>query len=98
MAERDAPGARRWRMDGRVQGVGFRYFARQVARELGLVGWVANAADGSVVVEAAGSPEALERLAGRLAEGPPAARVARLSEEWRGPAPGWTGFEIRNGD
>ena len=85
-------------MQGRVQGVGFRYFVRQAARESGLCGRVANAADGSVVVEAAGPEEGLDLLAARLAEGPPAARVHAVAEEWRGADPGWTRFEIGYGD
>src|SRR5439155_20058522 len=47
---------------GRVQGVGFRYFVVREAMELGLVGWVANAADGSVVLVAEGPPAALDAL------------------------------------
>ena len=45
---------RRWRFTGRVQGVGFRYFAACAAQKLGLTGWVANNWDGSVTLEAQG--------------------------------------------
>ena len=55
---------------GRVQGVGFRYFAVRRALELGLVGWVANAADGSVQCVAEGSPDALEAFEAALRKGP----------------------------
>lgn len=91
-------GARRWRVEGRVQGVGFRRFVWQAARDLGLAGWVANASDGSVVAAAAGREVDLDRLAARLAAGPRASRVERLIEEWRGSEPDWAGFEIRNGE
>jgi acylphosphatase len=60
---------------GRVQGVGFRYFVVRRAMELGLVGWVANAADGSVVLVAEGSPAALDALDGELQVGPTGAVV-----------------------
>ncbi|MDX2430766.1 MAG: acylphosphatase [Bacteroides sp.] len=45
-------------VSGRVQGVGFRYAARDLARSLGLKGWVENQADGSVLILVQGSPEA----------------------------------------
>ena len=60
---------------GRVQGVGFRYFVVRRAMELGLVGWVANAHDGSVVLVAEGPPSALDTLDSELRVGPTAAVV-----------------------
>jgi acylphosphatase len=60
---------------GRVQGVGFRYFVVRQAIELGLVGWVANATDGSVVLVAEGSPTALDALDAELRVGPTGAVV-----------------------
>ena len=47
---------------GRVQGVGFRYFVVRRAMQLDLAGWVANAADGTVVCVAEGAPDALDTL------------------------------------
>jgi acylphosphatase len=67
-----------YRVVGRVQGVGFRAFVRAEARRLALVGWVRNAADGSVELEASGPVAALDELAARLAVGPSAARVERV--------------------
>jgi len=58
--------ASRWVVRGRVQGVGFRRFVLRTARGLGLAGWVANQADGSVAVAAAGGPAALADLAAAL--------------------------------
>lgn len=55
---------------GRVQGVGFRYFVVRQAVELGVVGWVANAADGSVQCVAEGSSDALDALEAGLRAGP----------------------------
>jgi acylphosphatase len=66
------------RIQGRVQGVGFRWFAREEARRLGLSGWVTNRPDGDVEVEAGGEPSSLERLRRALEVGPPGAIVERL--------------------
>jgi acylphosphatase len=58
-----------------VQGVGFRWSAVREARQLGLRGWVRNADDGSVEVEAEGTPSALEDFLAWLRRGPPGAFV-----------------------
>ena len=82
---------------GRVQGVGFRYFALREGMDLGLDGWVANAADGSVRCVAEGPREQLEILLDRLRDGPAAAIVERVSEAWM-PATGTLGpFTVRSG-
>jgi acylphosphatase len=65
---------------GRVQGVGFRWFVRETARELGLAGWVRNRPDGSVEVAAEGSADLLEKLRHELLQGPPGAAVASLDD------------------
>lgn len=67
-----------FQVHGRVQGVGFRAFARDTAQTLGLSGWVANEWDGSVAGQAEGSLEALAHFRERLAEGPPWAHVVRV--------------------
>ncbi|HEX6042643.1 acylphosphatase [Longimicrobium sp.] len=64
-----------FRVTGRVQGVGFRWWTRSLATELGLTGAVRNLADGSVAVHARGSDAQLAELRARLAKGPPGARV-----------------------
>jgi acylphosphatase len=78
---------------GRVQGVAFRWFTVRQARELGIVGTVANLDDGRVEVKAAGAPAAVEEFQRRLAQGPPAARVTAVDERALGAPPAWTGFE-----
>jgi acylphosphatase len=65
--------AARFIIRGRVQGVGYRWWAERQARRLGLRGWVRNRSDGSVELLAIGAPEAIERLAGLCRQGPPAA-------------------------
>lgn len=69
---------------GRVQGVGFRAWAVQQARTLGLRGWIRNRADGAVEAEMAGDPDAVARMRDLLAQGPPLARVERLVDEQPG--------------
>lgn len=71
--------ARRWTLEGRVQGVGFRPFVSRLADDCGLDGWVRNR-DGVVELHAEGTADALERFAGALLEqAPPLARIARCS-------------------
>lgn len=64
-----------FRVSGRVQGVGFRWWTRLQARELELQGTVRNAPDGSVEVHARGEAAALDELRRRLASGPTGAHV-----------------------
>ena len=73
------------RVSGRVQGVGFRFFVRDRAADLGLTGSVQNLSNGSVRVDAEGTKEALTSLLEDLRQGPPAARVERVDVEWLPP-------------
>jgi acylphosphatase len=67
-----------YRVTGRVQGVGFRWWARSLAARLGVSGTVRNLPDGSVAVHARGTDDQLRRLAAALAEGPPHAHVSSV--------------------
>ena len=87
----------RLRIEGRVQGVGFRYFVEREARRLGLSGWVRNAPDGSVEAEAEGDRGPLEDFIRSARQGPPASRVTRVEEAWEEDAPRHSGFHIRTG-
>jgi acylphosphatase len=69
---------RAFRVVGRVQGVGFRWWTRRTAVELGVGGWVRNEGDGSVVVHAVGSADSLGRLEEALRRGPMGGRVDQL--------------------
>lgn len=71
---------RGFRVTGRVQGVGYRWFATTTARELGLRGAVRNLPDGAVELVAHGPAAAVEALARRLRDGPAAARVEGVEE------------------
>jgi acylphosphatase len=68
--------ARAFVVNGRVQGVGFRYFVVREAQALGLAGWVRNLPDGRVEVLAHGEADLVNALEARLWEGPPHAQVA----------------------
>ena len=85
--------ARRWFIGGRVQGVGFRYFAQHAASGLGLTGYTRNLDDGRVEVYAAGPEEKLSELAGMLRKGPQWADV-RAVEEQEAAVEGHSGFII----
>lgn len=67
-------------VQGRVQGVGFRWFVQREATELDLRGWVRNTDDGEVEIVASGSPEDLAELRASLKRGPRGSRVDRLLE------------------
>ena len=75
--------ARRYRVHGRVQGVGFRHFVFVQASALGpgLTGWVRNRADGTVEVLAQGSDAQLAALREMLEEGPAGSRVTAVHED-----------------
>jgi acylphosphatase len=68
------------RVEGRVQGVGYRRFVEREARARGLAGWTRNLSDGAVEVLALGTEAALAEFRHRLQDGPPYAAVARLIE------------------
>jgi acylphosphatase len=87
--------ARRYLINGRVQGVGFRYFTRSTALREGLHGWVRNLPDGRVEVAVEGEADALERFERHLRHGPPGAWVDELSVEETPPALHPTGFTIK---
>jgi acylphosphatase len=72
--------AKTFRVRGRVQGVGFRWFVEKEAATLGIAGWVRNRADGSVEVLAQGTREQLFALRSKLQQGPRAARVDDVEE------------------
>ena len=63
------------RVTGRVQGVSFRWYTQEQARRLGVVGWVRNEVDGSVLLHAEGDQEAVDALVEWCRTGPALARV-----------------------
>lgn len=71
------------RVTGRVQGVGFRMFAQEVADNLSLSGWVRNDSDGSVECEAQGKRSALDQFVINIQQGPCFSAVQRVEENRR---------------
>jgi len=86
---------KRFRVMGRVQGVGFRYFVLREAANLGVDGWVRNCADGTVEALARGTTEDLGRLKERIQEGPRSSRVISVSVADGSDEDVPQGFEIR---
>jgi acylphosphatase len=83
-------------VEGRVQGVGFRYFVEEVAVSLGLSGWVRNRWDGSVEVTAEGSRAMLDKLYLALQHGPRAATVTQVQVDWSDATGASNGFVVRS--
>ena len=79
---------RRIVIQGRVQGVGFRWSLTEKAGELGLDGWVRNRSDGSVEALVSGPAEAVDALTAWAHRGPPHARVDRVTWQDEPNAPG----------
>ena len=80
---------------GRVQGVNFRYYTTRTARRLGLKGWVANRADGTVETVAEGDQSDLEEFKDFLHRGSPAARVEDVEVDWESITGEFDGFRVR---
>jgi acylphosphatase len=73
--------ARTYRVQGRVQGVGFRYFVKQNADALGVRGYVRNEDDGAVFVYAIANAETLDRMAAAVRTGPRFSEVRGVEEK-----------------
>ncbi|WP_137843156.1 acylphosphatase [Microbacterium sp. 2FI] len=80
-------------IDGDVQGVGYRYTMRIVAREAGVAGWVRNLRDGSVEAEFEGTAAQVDEVLAWMADGPPGSRVADATVTDAEPV-GGAGFEV----
>ncbi len=82
-------------LQGRVQGVGFRYFVQRQAAGLRVTGWTRNRWDGSVEVVAEGDRAQLEALLRALRRGPSGARVTTVVPNWRDATGEFQTFSIR---
>lgn len=82
------------RVAGRVQGVGFRYYADHVAEQLGVVGTVRNTSDGGVEAVAEGDEGVLHTFLAALRHGPHAAEVTEVATAWAEPTGEFSGFSV----
>ena len=86
--------ARRFVINGRVQGVGFRWFTKDVALREGVTGWVRNLPDGRVEALVEGDEEAVTRVERALHTGPPGARVQTVNVMTEEASGGYRRFTI----
>ena len=82
-------------IEGRVQGVFYRAFTRNVALKLGLQGWVRNNADGRVEAVFEGDRQLIEQAVQECRRGPFGAKVTDMRLSWDEQPEGLAGFEIR---
>ena len=87
--------ARQYRIRGRVQGVGYRYFTQRTALRLGVRGWVRNLNNGDVEVHAEATGSVLQSLRSELERGPAHSEVIEVIEESREATGRYISFEIR---
>jgi len=87
--------ARKLIVSGRVQRVGFRWFALEAAEREGITGWVRNTEDRRVEILAEGDAEAMERFERAIRRGPMAARVDDVDVEMVAPTGRFPGFTAR---
>jgi len=81
---------------GMVQGVGFRFFVFQNARDRNLNGWVRNRSNGDVEIMAEGSESDLEYLRRKVEVGPPAAQVTNVNVQWMDYEGDLSRFDVRS--
>ncbi len=82
------------RVEGQVQGVGFRWYTMKHGRSLGLSGWVRNHDDGSVELVAEGDEGKLKELLVAIHRGPPASRVRSVYDQWSEAQGGLGSFDV----
>ena len=83
------------RAEGRVQGVGFRFFVQSNAKSMGITGWVKNMSDGSVTMELQGEAEIVERLMAKIRRGNDWIKVTNYERSDLPVAEGENTFAIR---
>jgi acylphosphatase len=84
----------RLRIEGSVQGVGYRDFVMMSARDLGVDGWIRNRSDGTVEALVSAPNSLVEKLVGLCMRGPPGARIGNV-ELHKAEPPTETGFRRR---
>ena len=82
------------KVSGKVQGVWFRKYALDSARDIGVVGMVKNLVDGTVLVNVSGDDENLRKFKELLENGSPKSRVDRIDYSWEDSSVEYSTFEI----
>ncbi len=82
-------------VEGRVQGVGFRYFTQRQAEQLGLVGWVRNRWEGTVELVTEGPREDVEKLLQSIGRGPHAGTAQNVKYDWQDATGEFSTFQVR---
>lgn len=82
-------------VQGRVQGVGFRFFTRALAFRYRLTGWVRNLPDGNVELEAQGLPPSVDSFIAEIGQGPPLSHIDEVQLRELPKKENEQGFEIR---
>ena len=80
---------------GRVQGVFYRAFTRDIATQLGLRGWVRNLSDGNVEALLEGYSDEIKKAIEHCSAGPPGSRVDDVDVQWEEYLGDLRGFQIR---
>jgi len=83
-------------IEGRVQGVSFRYYSVLTANQLNLTGWVRNLPDGTVETVAEGEKTQLDSFLDFLHQGPPAARIREVRVDWTEASGEFNDFDVRH--
>ncbi len=82
-------------ISGRVQGVGFRYRAQNIAQNLGVRGWIKNCWDGKVEVVMEGEEDKVKKLIDWCYQGPRSAEIEKIDLEWEEFKGEFTNFDIK---
>ncbi len=83
------------RIHGKVQGVGYRFYATRVARRLELKGWIRNLRDGTVEASVEGESDHIDEWIEELREGPRYAEVSRIDQEKKDFSGQFGDFDVR---
>lgn len=82
-------------ISGLVQGISFRYYTREKAKQLGLTGWVKNLSNGRVEAVFEGEKEKIEQMIDWVKQGPDLAQVKEVEVQWQEYENEFSDFEIR---